>query len=204
MGTTTTTTDHENELEGGQNAGEPPLQEQEPEVVVVHSRVQDLENGPGDSSQLPNACDNAYIGGESSMEQLLGLWWHIQSGDYKVVLKHYLWKKLIWPNFFIFCLLVICFFVFLFCGIFVWDHFTWEAWYALSVTVLTFCMLIKNLYDPSVTMILSTTLLVAAQIVPPKDAISGTPSFLPLSITLSYSQTKRVPKNKNQKAEKVY
>ncbi len=191
-----------------QVGGEPPLQnggdgdDDEEEAGESPHMETDLESGPLNLTVISNDGDKSDSGEDDEDEddedeegntkkkqkkkkkkkkkKLLGLWRHLQKGDYTIVLKHYLWKKLIWPNFFILCLLTACFFVFLFCGIFVWDHFTWEAWYALSVTVATFCMLIKNLYDPSVTMILSTTLLVAAQIVTPKDAISGTP--IPLSL----------------------
>ncbi len=124
--------------------------------------------------QLNTSQASSSDGGVDSQKiRLLGPWKHLQRGDYRLVIKHYIWKRAVLPNLTILCFLLACFFVFLVCGIFVWDHFTWKAWYALSVTAITFALLIKNIFDPSVTMIFSTTMLVAAQIVTPKAAISG-------------------------------
>jgi hypothetical protein len=75
--------------------------------------------------------------------------------------------------------------VYLVCGIFLWD-FTWAAWYSLIVLYFTFAFLIKNYWDPALTMLGSMSLLLAPKIITAREAASGFGDTLILALGALY------------------
>ncbi|KAL6067728.1 putative sulfur deprivation response regulator [Balamuthia mandrillaris] len=86
------------------------------------------------------------------------------------------WQKVLRAlkaNLFVICFVAALLLLFLVCGVTVWTNFGWDAWFSLFVTLFTFALLIMNVCDPSVAMMLSMTLVLAAQIITPAAAIAG-------------------------------
>eukprot|EP01103_Thecamoeba_quadrilineata_P002202 TRINITY_DN12196_c0_g1_i1.p1 TRINITY_DN12196_c0_g1~~TRINITY_DN12196_c0_g1_i1.p1 ORF type:complete len:661 (+),score=164.81 TRINITY_DN12196_c0_g1_i1:136-2118(+) len=96
----------------------------------------------------------------------------VLTGEEKQTLMRLLLKFLWEEKWFILFLFVIGN-TYLFCGLFLWTHFTWEAWYSLFVVLLTFSLLLRNTFDASLVMMLSTTLLLCAGIINEREAIEG-------------------------------
>lgn len=75
--------------------------------------------------------------------------------------------------------------VYLLGGIFLWD-FSWAAWYSLIVLYFTFAFLIKNLWDPALTMLGSMSMLLAPRIITAKEAAGGFGDTLILALGALY------------------
>jgi len=72
-------------------------------------------------------------------------------------------------------------------GILLWrDVFSWAAWWSLVVLWITFGLLIKNFWDPAISMMISLTLLVAPGIITSKEAASGFGDTLIISLAALY------------------
>ncbi|MDP2438553.1 MAG: SLC13 family permease [archaeon] len=91
------------------------------------------------------------------------------------VQKREWWKSLCWRNKGSAVYLVAVAIALMILGLTVdmWGELEWEAWYSVSVTLLTFLLLVRNDWDPALTMMLSTTLLLAPNIITPRQALEG-------------------------------
>ena len=85
------------------------------------------------------------------------------------------WRATIWRQKGTIIYLTVVFIALLLIGLLVdgWHHFTWQAWYSIAVTMLTFLLLVRDDWDPSLSMMLSLTLLLAAQGITGKQALAG-------------------------------
>eukprot|EP01087_Luapelamoeba_hula_P020523 TRINITY_DN7010_c0_g1_i1.p1 TRINITY_DN7010_c0_g1~~TRINITY_DN7010_c0_g1_i1.p1 ORF type:complete len:418 (+),score=45.63 TRINITY_DN7010_c0_g1_i1:87-1340(+) len=124
---------------------------------------------PEDGDDSGDGADRAHKGlaGVGGGEYHMCEWW---VGEVRRVWKE---EVVTWENLGLLAFALFFAAVFLICGLSVWTDFTWRSWYSLSVVVITFVLLIKNAFDPSLSMMFSTTLLMAARIVSPRAAISG-------------------------------
>lgn len=101
-------------------------------------------------------------------------------------LKRRLWRTIRKNRWFILFMSAFALFLIL-GGILLWkDVFSWAAWWSLVVLWITFGLLIKNFWDPAISMMVSMTLLVAPGIITAKEAASGFGDTLIISLAALY------------------